>query len=268
MSRLLLSAALFLVACPAPPPVTTCVPGRQEVCACAFGTGFQTCDNSGRFGPCSCFGAGGGGGGATGGGGGSAVGGGGGSATGGGGGAVARVDELVSGTRLRATAWVGADGARAAGSGFWDTQLQTYCAPAGAVYAVSFGASTIPLMKLSTPRCVPLPLAVGVSGSFEGAGCSGAPLLMGFDYAAVGIYRLGSQPSVTRFGVLPDGGFVRVGELTAGSLISTRSQEDGGCSTTTLTPDAGLYGLITYRYFRPTGTATEAEFAAGTDVTE
>src|SRR4051794_5647144 len=132
MNRLWLPAAMLLVACP--PAVSTCVPGKQESCACLVGTGLQTCQADGSFAQCACVtGQGGGSGGGTGGGAGGGSGGsGGGGTAGGSGGGTARTDELVSGSRLRATFWVGADGSRAAAGVFWDSQLNTYClVPAG-----------------------------------------------------------------------------------------------------------------------------------------
>jgi hypothetical protein len=95
----------------------------------------------------------GGGTGGSGGGAGGAGGGTGGSSGGAGGGVASHDQELVSGTRLRAIFYVGADGSRAPFYfPFYDNQLQTYCNPAPyAVVGSTLGA-------LSTPVCVPTPL--------------------------------------------------------------------------------------------------------------
>lgn len=87
---------------------------------------------------------------------------GGGVATGGGfvtGGGVGRIDqELVSGTRLRALNYVGADGSRAP-LGFWDNQLDTVCQAALAYFG-------------GPPRCQPVITYPQTQSAFADSACT------------------------------------------------------------------------------------------------
>jgi hypothetical protein len=253
----LLLSTLCLVACSSP-PVPSCTPGRQELCGCSSGFGTQVCTANGTFGPCDCpiANLGGGSGGGAGGG---SAGAGGGSAGGAGGGAT-RVDELVSGTRLRATSWIGADGSKMSGGAFWDTQLQTYC-------TISSGLAVVGTTYVPVPRdlCLPLPLPYPLGWNYsEGSTCSGPGLL--YDLTVPG--NIGAQPAAASFGLtVSDGGaeLVRVTELALGTVYSQGVPSDGGCSLATYTgPDGGFSA----RFYRRTGSASWSELVSGTRITE
>jgi hypothetical protein len=161
---------VFSVGCPSPSSqcsAATCAGCCDSAGVCQLGMADTACGAHGAV--CTlcglsmtcatgvCVGGGSGGSGGTGGSGGS---GGNGGAGGFGGGVVAHADqELISGTRLRALVYAGADGSRAPFPiAFYDTQLQTYCIPSAFNYVGS-------LVALPSPACIPMPVAVRSSSS-------------------------------------------------------------------------------------------------------
>ncbi len=174
----------------------------------------------------------------------------------------ARTDDMVSGSRLHATAFVGVDGARSSGQYFWDSKLGTYCIPMTAAYFKVFG---IPEPNGAT--CIPFPFATSLFSwypadhVYEGPACAGGELLASM-FASVSTSTMqapGSQPWTTVMGFTSDGGIWYVAPVGGGPL-STRL-DDGGCGA--LPRDGGIDAL-----YRVTGPASTGDLARGNYVTE
>lgn len=206
----------------------------------------------------------------TGTGGGSGTGGGGNNTGGGtGGGGIDRIgQELVSGSRLRASWWIGPDGSRASSNMFWDTELLTYCAVSPSQNQIHSAFARVlmerGLVSQDAVGLMCLPMFCDQSDRLiDGATCAGRylfePMIAGIDFLA-----MGSHPLTPVFGIeYSDGGYglVHVVELRAGEVHSELIA-DGGCTTRSYRP---LSGSSLYRTTTP---ASISEIAQGTMVTE
>lgn len=231
MRLLFLAGAVLLLGCPQPQPNGGCNPDNCAGCCepsgkCQLGQSMTRCGANGNTcsqcgaglncvsGTCSAIGAGG----SSGTGGGSSGTGGGGGSSGTGGGSTGTVgQDLVSGTRLRAVNFTGADGAKAPFV-FFDNTLQTYCQP-GLQFPASTGA-----------RCYPLALGVQApseSKLFVDAQCAQPAYgLTGTDVSLLATDG-GLAPGITLV-LNVDGGF-NVG-TPVGSAFELVTPQDGGCA--------------------------------------
>lgn len=240
-------------------PDGTCRTGFDSDACGAAGSGCFDCRGNGAV--CTanhvCMASSGTGGGA---GGGSGGGMGGGSGGGAGGGVFGVADQqLVSGSRLKALRFIGADGAQAPfGTVYWDSQLSIACNPSQMPYYFLSYYQTFTQLDVGTARCYPSLVAAGslygTTTTFADPSCT-QPLWYGI--SSFYSYYFGRKSGASspkgifsaanvRYGMRPtDGGSPYVMQITRATLHSGGvydKQEDGGCVHM---PDAGVLDWYT-----------------------